>query len=103
PGVAPASVTVLALAPAVAGACIAGQHTRLEWTGVLECPKGITDVLAAPQESLIIYALLVASLLGDLFHRRVYVLQGIGAVLLGVLFCTTCIKSVQKMPDPTEP
>ena len=101
PGVPMAAQTVLALPAAVAGGAIAGWHAYLDWTGVLECPPGITGVLTAPQESLLVFLVLTALLLGDLFHQRRYVMQGFGAVLLGVVFCTTCIKGV---PDkPTDP
>lgn len=100
-GVPPGAVSVLALAPSVAGLCIAGQHVRFEWAGDLECPKGISGVLVAPQESLIVFVLLVAVLLGDLLHRKNYTVQGFGAVLLGVVFCTTSMRSVQRMDPPT--
>ena len=101
PGTPTAALTVLALPAAVAGGGIAGWHTYLDWTGVLECPMGVTGALTAPQESLIVFALLVALLLGDLFHQSKYVMQGIGAALLGVVFCTTCIKGVpEKQTEP---
>ncbi|MSQ94747.1 MAG: disulfide bond formation protein B [Gemmataceae bacterium] len=103
PGVPTAAQTVLALAPAVAGAGIAGWHTYLDWTKVLECPMGITGILVAPQESLIAFALLAAFLVCDLFHQQRYVMQGFGAILLGVVFCTTCIKGTPKMPPPGIP
>lgn len=102
PGMPTAALTVLALPTAVAGGAIAGWHTYLDWTRVLECPAGITGALTAPQESVLAFALLVALLLGDLFHRKTYVMQGVGAILLGVVFCTTCIRGVHDKPmDPT--
>ena len=101
PGVPSAAVSVLALTPASAGLCIAATHVQLEWTGVLECPKGISGVLVVPMESFIVFFLLVSSLIGDLLHRRTYLMQGAGAILLGYVFSTTCMKSVQRMDPPT--
>ena len=43
------------------GTCIAVEHVRLEWIGVLECPRGVTGILAVPQESLIVFFLLGAT------------------------------------------
>ncbi len=98
PGVPAAGQTVLALVPAFAGGAIAAYHSYLEFTGVLECPKGVTGVLVAPRESLLVYVLLLAALLGDLFQRGVYVMQGIGAMLLGLVFCISCARSVAPLP-----
>jgi disulfide bond formation protein DsbB len=103
PGVPSAAVSVLALTPASAGLGIAVMHVYIEWTGGLECPNGISGVLVAPQESLLVFALLVGSLVGDLVHRRTYLLQGLGAMLLGVVFCLMCLKSVQRTDPPTAP
>ena len=100
PGVPTAAVKVLALAPAFAGAAISTYHTYLAATGALECPKGVTGVLAAPQEGLLVFVFLMAALLGDLFHRGQYVMQGIGAILLGFVFCTTGVRSTAP-PPPT--
>ena len=94
PGVPNAALTPLALAPAVAGAGIAAWHVYLEVTGAMECPPGITSLLPAPQESLIVYALLLGFLLIDLFHQGRYGMQGCAAILLGVVLCITSIKGV---------
>ena len=91
----------LALAPASAGACVAVWHTYLDWNGTLECPLGVTGVLVVPRESLIIYVALLAFLLIDLFHQRRYVLQGLGALLLGFVFASTSIRATP--PAPTQP
>jgi hypothetical protein len=97
----PAAQTVLTLPAAFAGLCIAAQHTRLVVSGAMECPSGITGVLVAPAESLIIYLLLVGCLVGDLLHRGKFIVQGVGAMLLGLVFCTTSIKATP--PPPTVP
>lgn len=102
PGVPNAALTPLALAPAVAGGGVAVLHTYLDWTGVLECPNGVTRVLVAPQESLIVYAILVVLLAIDLFHQRRYVTQGIAAILVGYVFYTTCIEATPPSPTPSE-
>jgi disulfide bond formation protein DsbB len=101
PGMPTAALTVLALPAAFAGTGVAVWHSYLDATGVLECPAGISGFLTAPQESLIMFVLLMALLLGDLFHQQKYVVQGIGAILLGVVFCTTSIKATPaKMTEP---
>jgi hypothetical protein len=94
---------VFALAPAFAGACIAGLHTYLVASDELECPAGISETLTAPAESLIVYVLLVLCLLGDLFHQGKYVMQGLGAMVLGFVFYTTSTRAVAPMPPPTTP
>ena len=103
PNLPSAALSPLALASAVAGFGIALWHTYLDAIGVLECPVGITGVLVAPRESLLVFVLLVACLLVDLFHQRVYVVQGLGAVLLGVVFASTCIRATPKPPEPQRP
>ncbi|MBI2804509.1 MAG: disulfide bond formation protein B [Planctomycetes bacterium] len=103
PSLPTAALSVLALAPAVAGAGIAAHHAYLDATGVLECPAGVTGVLMAPQESLIVFLFLVVFLAGDLFHQKRFVMQGLGAILLGYVFYTTCMKGTPKMPPRTVP
>src|SRR6266852_4543930 len=51
-----------ALAPAMAGGCVAAWHTYLVANGTLECPAGVTQFLLAPHESLVVYVLLMAIL-----------------------------------------
>jgi hypothetical protein len=103
PGVPTAALTPLALGPAVAGGGIAAWHVYLDVTGAMECPFGVTGLLPAPQESLIVYAILLALLLVDLFHQGRYVMQGCGAFLLGGVLCITSIKGVHPtltLPTP---
>lgn len=103
PGVPAGAQTVFALAPAFAGGAIATLHTYLVVTGEMECPTGISGTLAAPTESLIVHGLLLVCLAGDLFHRGIYVTQGLGAMLLGFVFYTTCTRAVPPMVAPDAP
>lgn len=103
PAVPTGALTALALAPAFAGAYVAGQHTWMVVSGEMECPTGITGKLTAPTESVIVYILLMAFLLGDLYHRRTYVMHGAGALLLGYLFATTSWHATPTMPPRTTP
>lgn len=103
PAVPTAALAPLALASTIAGSGIAAFHTYLDATGVLECPAGISGTLTAPQESLAVYALLLVLLLCDLFNQRRYVMQGIGAILLGVIFTITCIQATPPSPAPAGP
>src|SRR5687767_14183918 len=104
PGVPTAAVTVLALAPAAAGFGIAAHHTYLVATGFLLCPPGVSGYFSAPAESLMMFVFLLVFLLGDLFHRKKYVMQGLGAVLLGYVFYTTCFKGTPEMTyNPNAP
>jgi disulfide bond formation protein DsbB len=103
PGMPTAALTVLSLVPAFAGGYIAAQHTRMVVTGDMECPEGITGVLAAPAESLVVYVLIVGLLIGDLLHRKQFVMQGVGAILLGLVFGITCIRGVHPGPQVPRP
>jgi hypothetical protein len=100
----PATQSVLALPAAAGGGAVAAWHTYLDWTGALECPMGVTGHLTAPQESLIVFLILIVLLLGELLQQRKYILQGIAAILVGVVFCITCVKGVpENPPSPTGP
>jgi hypothetical protein len=102
PGIPAGAATVLALPSAFAGASVAAFHSRLVFGGVLECPGGITG-MPVPYESFLVFFLLVAFLVGDLLHRNIYVTYGVGAILLGLIFCTTCIRGTPPMAEPTAP
>ncbi len=97
------ALTPLALASVSAGACIAGFHTYLDVTEILECPAGITGRITAPGESLAMYVVVLALLLGDLFCQRAYVTLGLGAMLLGFVFAATSIRATPPPPTPTAP
>jgi disulfide bond formation protein DsbB len=93
---------VLSLAPASAGGAVAAFHSYLVWSEKLECPGGITG-MAAPYESFIDYALLIAVLLADLFHRRQFIIQGLGAMLIGYVFFATGTREFEERNVPTPP
>lgn len=101
PGVPRAALAPLALAPALAGGFVAAWHTYKVVDGTLECPPGITGVLLAPHDSLVVYGLLAILLLVDLFHQRTYVMHGLGAILIGYVFASTCIRATP--PEMTKP
>jgi disulfide bond formation protein DsbB len=103
PGIPAAVLTPLALAPAAAGGWIAVVHVYLDATGVLECPIGVTGFLVAPQESLVVYLLLMIFLLIDLFHQNRYVMRGIGAILIGYVLASTSMKATPPGREPTAP
>ena len=100
PGIPASALTPLALSSAVAGGGIAVFHTYLDATGFLECPLGITDRLPVPQESLIVFSVLVFLLIVDLFHHRQYLLQGLGAILLGGVLAAICLNEHVTPPPP---
>jgi len=54
-------LNVLVLPLALAGLCVAGYHVYLELAGRLECPKGVYGYGTAPQQSLAVYIVLLAS------------------------------------------
>jgi disulfide bond formation protein DsbB len=104
PGVPTSATTVLTLPSALAGAAIAAWHAQLDWNKVLECPTGATGVLTAPQEALLVFALLLALLVIDLIQRRTFIIQGLVAFVLGVVLGIACIQSVHPTPiAPTGP
>lgn len=97
----PHALSLLVLPMAVGAAAIAGYHCYLEYTGFLECPKGILGVGSAPQQSLVILVVLVALLLLDLCGRRSS-LGIVAAMVLGGLFAFSGIKSTPKSPPPSQ-
>jgi hypothetical protein len=97
------ALTPLVLAPATAGTWIAIRHVLLDWTGVLECPIGVTGVLVAPQESLVVYTLLMILLFVDLFHQRRYLSHGLGALMIGIVLGNLCMRSTPPAKEPTAP
>ena len=104
-GVPQAALAPLALASTAAGTGIAAFHVYLDANGILECPLGVTGFLVAPQESFIVYVIVLAFLLCDLFWEARFVPQGLGAVLIGVVLAITCVDPnvTPPAPQPTGP
>jgi hypothetical protein len=103
PDVPAAALTPLALAPATAGGWIAIVHTYLVANGTLECPIGVTHLLVAPHESLLIFAIVMVLLLVDLLHQRRYRMRGVAAILIGCILASTSLKATPPSPAPTAP
>ena len=86
-----AGVGAMALPVAATGLGVGIIHSVLEYTGKLECPKGIMDIGTAPQQAIVAQAILVAFLL---IAARTRVLAAFIALLMGgavawLLFATS--------------
>ena len=101
-------LNLLVLPLTVAGAAIAGNHLFLEFTGRLECPKGIYGYGTAPQQSLAAYILLVIVVMVGVarsgrigsMHRMVFPT----GIVLGIILAWACVTSAPPPPPvPTEP
>lgn len=100
-------LVLVCLPLAVAGLGVAAFHVFLELTNVLECPSGLLGLGSAPQQSLAAF-LIITVLLGIALTRHS---MGTGwpitillAIILGILFSGTAIKSAPPLPNPpTEP
>ncbi len=118
PGLPAAALTPLALASVVAGGGIAAMHTKLVLDNILECPAGITSelldklqaqgyaadidiALTVPAESLVVFAILLVLLVCDLFHQRLYIPQGLGAILIGGSLAALCLNPAATPPPPS--
>ena len=90
---------VYALPMAIAAVSVAAFHEYLELTAKLECPLGIAGIGSAPQQALVIQAiLLVAVAVGA---RRSHLMS---AALLGLLLAAACVLSAPPMPvSPDKP
>ena len=97
-------LSVLALPMAVGGFGVAAFHVSLELTGKLECPPGVMGLGTAPQQSLIIFLLLLvlvslaAVRAGTLGEPRMGV--SLAAFALGGLFAVGAVVSAPPMPAP---
>jgi disulfide bond formation protein DsbB len=103
----PGVLALLCLPLAIGGLGVAGFHTYLERTNVLECPAGVFGLGSAPQQSLSAYCV-ITTLLGIATVRAArgtaWGLAGFGAVVLGLLFSLAAIYSAPPLPaPPTEP
>jgi disulfide bond formation protein DsbB len=100
-------LSVLALPLSVAGLGVALFHEYLEWIGKLECPAGIMGLGTAPQQSLIVLAVLLVLVVAGVVRSRmvgeVSVLAAGVALLLGVLLAWGAVASSPPMPPaPTK-
>lgn len=87
-----AAVTGMALAPAVAGLGVASYHVFLVHTRVLDCPPGLFSAGSAPDQSFVMFALIVALLLlaarAERLYSSVVVTSGVMGLLFALLSCT---------------
>jgi disulfide bond formation protein DsbB len=101
-------VGVMALPLAVAGVGVAGFHVYLEYTGVLECPKGLQEIGTAPQQSLAALGILTLLLLADSIRNTAGESYGVPTVLLalilggGMAFACVTPPMVPPMPTPSK-
>jgi hypothetical protein len=95
-----AGVAVMALPVAVAGLGVGVIHNYLEFTGKLECPKGISNIGTAPQQAAVAQAILVLFLLTAAMRRPfvAFVAIVMGAAVAWLLFTTS-----PKPVVPTKP
>lgn len=100
----PRGLPLLALPLAVGGLCVALFHVYLEATGKLECPRGVLATGSAPQQSLVVLALLFLVLLGAAMRDSAEVPRlGIPlALVLGVLFSVGAVLSAPPSPRPQQ-
>jgi disulfide bond formation protein DsbB len=84
-------VGAMAMPIAVAALGIGGIQVFLEYTGKLECPKGIMDVGSAPQQAVVAEAILLLFLLLSARTRAAAAFTSIvmGAVVAWLLFATS--------------
>jgi disulfide bond formation protein DsbB len=101
-------LSLLALPVAVAGLGVAAFHVWLEATGKLECPQGLFGLGTAPKQSLAMFGLTTALLIGDasatrgLATLRWPALAG-GLVLGGALALGACTSNPPMPAPPKEP
>jgi hypothetical protein len=98
------AIGVIALPLAIGGLGIAGWHAYLEYTHVLECPKGLQEIGTAPQQSLAAFAVLTLLLLIDTLrntsggHFGAFTI--LLAIVLGGAFAYGCIRTAEKLAPP---
>jgi disulfide bond formation protein DsbB len=101
------AIGVMALPLAVGGVAVAGFHVYLEYTKVLECPKGLLEIGTAPQQALAALAVLTLLLVidslrnmsGGSFGAFAFLL----ALILGGAMAYGCIESAPKLKPRDKP
>lgn len=100
-------LSLLALPAAAGGLAVAVWHVYLEAAGKLECPAGIEGIGSAPQQSLVILALLTIVLLLDILRPGRIGVRAMramtGAVLVGGGLAYGAIKTAAPSEQPTTP
>lgn len=98
-------ISLLAFPLAIGGLTVAGFHTYLEATSVLECPHGVLQLGSAPQQSLALHLLLTVLLALDVVRDGKLIAPALGSLLLGALFALGAIQSVPStvIPDYSRP
>ena len=97
-------VNALALPAATGGFGVAAFHEYLELTGKLECPAGVLGWGTAPQQSLVVFGVLVMVLLIPLLWRHRTSSPALAALglVLGLLFALGTVQSAPPMPAPPD-
>ncbi len=95
----PGRLSLMALPLAAASLGVVGIHEYLWQTGALECPKGVSGILTAPQESLFLHAVLVVFLLFDVKRTGKVVPMLLAVILGGAL----AYGAFQSSPPPCPP
>jgi disulfide bond formation protein DsbB len=97
-------VSLLALPLASAGLGVALFHVFLELKGTLECPLGALGVGTAPQQSLVMFALLFTIAAVDVLRRPSPWVGFFGTLLIGaILAVASCAANPPMPPAPTQP
>jgi disulfide bond formation protein DsbB len=97
-------VAALVLFPAVAGLGVAAFHVYLEATGTLECPPGLFDLGSSPQQSLLLFALLVPTLAMAARPRTALFAAVLGALAAwGSIASAPPLPATPKAPYPASP
>lgn len=101
-------LNLLALPSAVGGFGVVIFHEYLELTGKLECPDGVFGWGTAPQQSLVVLAVLLTLLIvggvRSLYEGGFGLPAVAGTIVLGATFAVGAILSAPPMPSPpTEP
>ncbi|MBM4071055.1 MAG: disulfide bond formation protein B [Planctomycetes bacterium] len=96
-GLRPGMLGLLALPLATGGLGVAAFHVSLEVSGKLECPAGVLGLGTGPQQSLAVFALIFALVIGDVLRgAKTWALPALG---LGGLFALASCISNPPMPE----